>query len=118
MMTRLEQLTREFDEELAKVNTEYIALFDQLEPYRGRKLSDEEVATSNDLIKSIQVKFGEMYAAFYLIAVRHSHAVAITNEFTTFCESLEKAGFKKQPVENEVKDGVWRPNESPIILTD
>ena len=81
----------EFQEEFIAQWMEYKRWNDELDSYRGKEIG-EDVETINNIIYHIQSTFKSMFPALTFINKYHGDCIQMTHNYTSFVESMKKAG--------------------------
>ena len=91
----IDQIVKELDSSLTVAHEAYTKLHEQLNSYRGKRLSEQEVEVVNKLLFSIQEGFKSFHSALHFISYRYQWAVNTANGFHDFLEDLKKAGAQE-----------------------
>jgi hypothetical protein len=92
VMTKLEQLIREMESELASVKADYVAAHRQFDSYRGKDISlldEKEVEATYERIVD---KFKELYIVYNFIAINQKPAQDAVDNFDSFITQLKNSG--------------------------
>lgn len=100
----IERLTNKLDKEISSMYTQYGALHEDLNKYRGKPIDDSNIEDANRILRDIQAGFSELFPALNFIATRYQFAVNCTNSYNDFIESLKKAGLKQYDREEVTLD--------------
>jgi uncharacterized lipoprotein YehR (DUF1307 family) len=106
----LEKMVTELDLKINRVYGEYCTLHEELNKHRGKQIGETNLDEVNRLLKEIQLKFTELYPAYYFITYRHEYATNVINSYNDFIKLLEKSGAKRDDepriIDTSIGDGV------------
>lgn len=95
IMETIEKLTNDLDAAITQAWSDYIDLHKELDTHRGKPIDDTNLEVVNNLLKTIQEKFAQLYPAYHFIATRHQHVSNAVTQYNEFIETLKKSGAKQ-----------------------
>jgi len=91
-MTKLEQIIRELEQELALVKADYVAAHRQFDSYRGKDINILDEKEVESTYQRIVDKFTELSIVYQFVAIHNEPAKNAVDDFDRFINQLKQSG--------------------------
>jgi hypothetical protein len=96
---KLLNLLNEFEQEFSKEYKIYLDLHKDLDTWRGKELSDEDLLKVNPILSAIQDQYIALHASFYFITQRNELSLKAMKGYQQFIDDIKGGGA--QPTKKE-----------------